>query len=80
MAEVKAADWQIVTPLRVLPANRDKNEPTSGLEPLTCSSYECAVGAWDAVSYRKRQRAGRPFVVRKPSTEYGIVSLSRYKG
>jgi hypothetical protein len=26
------------------PANREKKrEPTSGLEPLTCSSYECAV-------------------------------------
>jgi hypothetical protein len=26
---------------RVLPANRNKiREPTSGLEPLTCSSYE----------------------------------------
>ena len=29
--------------LRVLPANQSKNkEPTSGLEPLTCSSYEFA--------------------------------------
>ena len=30
--------------IHILPANHDKNkEPTSGLEPLTCSSYECAV-------------------------------------
>jgi hypothetical protein len=36
MAEVKAAGWQIGTRLRVLPANRDKNELTGGLEPLTC--------------------------------------------
>jgi hypothetical protein len=51
--------------------------PASGVGAGTLPPSERA--ARDAVSYRKRPRAGRASDVRKPSTEYGIASLSRFK-
>jgi hypothetical protein len=46
--------------LNTLSAIAEKREPTSGLEPLTCSSYECAVTYTAVCRPVRKRRINKP--------------------